>query len=205
MKSNFPKLKIQATPINKQTAIVGFAKGEDYIPKNVDHRLLDGRKKPRSTHAPESKLVTNFVTENFEGVKYGRLTCLWLHRIGRNNDYWVMRCDCGMYQTMAPSKLIKRLEFGLQGSPKGIKEQELMCDHCKIANQANLSKTFRFDYAMPKQTRDSARILIWIEHLRKEGFLENEIEFIVRSNYSVQKNLTVSEVREELRNIGFSN
>lgn len=191
MKNSYSDLELTAVPIDKKTAVVAFSKGESFSPKIIDHRVLDGRTSPKSTNYPLKKFDGITFREDFTGKRYGRLTVIWLHHIGRRSDKWVVRCDCGKYELRKPEKLETLIKAGASLADE-------MCDFCKIANQDRLAKKHKFDRTTPKATCDSARILVWIDHMRKDGYTESEIEFIFRVGYFFRNNPTIEQVRKDL-------
>lgn len=79
---------IRRSPVNKPAALV-TGKGTHYTSKKKicqDHWSVPPPMRPPSPDTP--KLV---------GVRFGQLTVMGRHR--HKSGYWVVRCDCGSYET----------------------------------------------------------------------------------------------------------
>ena len=176
--SSFAALANHPEPVNRQSVVVGFFRGEHF-----DVEFTSERPKRRLTlEAPPYPRERPVQAVDYTGLRNGRMTAFAWQRPSNSGGrtVWVARCDCGRYEFRRPGS------WAVHGNSND------MCEICE--REAEMLAGPSSKKLAPE------RLMKWVNKLRAIGLSDDEIT-LVRLGDIETSGKSAAQIRADLARI----
>jgi hypothetical protein len=178
IKSPLSKLRICPNPVDGNARRVTQLEGDYFDPD------LPDRFRGRFWSAPPKCRPRPQCAKDFTGLRHGRLVAVCFYKPSPKGAYWLVRCDCGMYEVRKPKKWEKNPCADINP------DRCQFCRHNDAVVTGGNSKARRRD-----------RLMKWVNSMIDLGLTVDEIgEILQASPGEVEtRDCTLDQIQNRLR------